>query len=82
MMTTKRRPDRQILIPARRIAIVLLLALLRPVSLARPEAQNPAGLQLDGLPGLSAGGPLPLPDPRQLPDPSGGGHSLYSDSTE
>ena len=42
MMTAKRRPDRRFLIPAVGIAIVLLLILLRPVSLARPEAQNPA----------------------------------------
>ena len=42
MMTAKRRPDRRLLIPATGIALVLLLILLRPVSLARPEAQNPA----------------------------------------
>ena len=42
MMTAKRRPNRRFLIPAVGIAIVLLLVLLRPVSLARPEAQNPA----------------------------------------
>ena len=41
-MTAKRRPDRRFLIPAVGIAIVLLLVLLRPVSLARPEAQTPA----------------------------------------
>lgn len=41
-MTAKRRPDRRFLIPAVGIALVLLLVLLRPVSLARPEAQNPA----------------------------------------
>ena len=40
-MTAKRRPDRRFLIPAVGIALVLLLVLLRPVSLARPEAQNP-----------------------------------------
>ena len=42
MMTAKRHPDRRFLIPAVGIALVLLLVLLRPVSLARPEAQNPA----------------------------------------
>ena len=42
MMTAKRRPDRRLLIPVLGIAVVLLLVLLRPVSLARPEAQNPA----------------------------------------
>ena len=42
MMTAKRRPDRRFLIPAVGIATGLLLVLLRPVSLARPEAQNPA----------------------------------------
>lgn len=41
-MTAKRRPDRRFLIPALGIALVLLLALLRPVGLARPEKQNPA----------------------------------------
>lgn len=41
-MTAKRRPDRRFLIPVLGIAVVLLLVLLRPVSLARPEAQNPA----------------------------------------
>lgn len=41
-MTAKRRPDRRLLIPAVGIALVLLLALLRPVSLARPETQSPA----------------------------------------
>lgn len=41
-MTTKKRPDRRILIPALGIALVLLLVLLRPFSLARPKAQNPA----------------------------------------
>lgn len=41
-MTAKRRPDRRFLIPAVGIATGLLLVLLRPVSLARPEAQNPA----------------------------------------
>ena len=41
-MTAKRHPDRRFLIPAVGIALVLLLVLLRPVSLARPEAQNPA----------------------------------------
>lgn len=41
-MTAKRRPDRRLLIPALGIALVLLLVLLRPVSLARPKAQNPA----------------------------------------
>ena len=40
-MTAKRHPDRRFLIPAVGIALVLLLVLLRPVSLARPEAQNP-----------------------------------------
>lgn len=42
MMTAKRHPDRRFLIPAVGIALVLLLVLLRSVSLARPEAQNPA----------------------------------------
>ena len=41
MMTAKRRPDRRLLIPALGVALVLLLALLRPVSLARPEQQSP-----------------------------------------
>lgn len=41
-MTAKRRPDRRFLIPAVGIAIVLLLVLLWPVTLAQPEAQNPA----------------------------------------
>lgn len=41
-MMAKRHPDRRFLIPAVGIALVLLLILLRPVSLARPEAQNPA----------------------------------------
>ena len=41
MMTAKRRPDRRLLIPVLGIAVVLLLVLLRPVSLARPEAQSP-----------------------------------------
>ena len=41
-MTAKRRPDRRFLIPVMGIAVVLLLVLLRPASLARPEAQNPA----------------------------------------
>ncbi len=41
-MTAKRRPDRRLLIPALGVALVLLLVLLRPVSLARPEAQSPA----------------------------------------
>ena len=41
-MTAKRHPDRRFLIPAVGITLVLLLVLLRPVSLARPEAQNPA----------------------------------------
>ena len=41
-MTAKRHPDRRFLIPAVGIALVLLLVLLRSVSLARPEAQNPA----------------------------------------
>lgn len=40
-MTAKRRPDRRLLIPALGIALVLLLVLLRPVSLARPETQSP-----------------------------------------
>ena len=40
-MTAKRRPDRRLLIPVLGIAVVLLLVLLRPVSLARPEAQSP-----------------------------------------
>lgn len=40
-MTAKRRPDRRLLIPVLGITLVLLLVLLRPVSLARPEAQNP-----------------------------------------
>lgn len=41
-MTTKRRPDRRLLIPLLGIALILLLVLLRPVSLAQPEAQSPA----------------------------------------
>lgn len=41
-MTSKRHPDRRFLIPAVGIAIVLLLVLLRPVSLARPETQTSA----------------------------------------
>ncbi len=40
-MTAKRRPDRRLLIPALGVALVLLLVLLRPVSLARPETQSP-----------------------------------------
>ncbi|MEJ5966027.1 hypothetical protein [Flavonifractor porci] len=40
-MTAKKRLDRRFLIPAVGIALVLLLVLLRPVSLAQPEAQSP-----------------------------------------